>query len=133
MTPLDDKVLVAGQIDPPSLQALGDHGVTMIVNNRPDHEEPGQPSSAEMEKAAQQAGLGYRHIPVAGGFTAGQIEAMAEAIAASDGKLLAFCKSGTRSTWLWALARSREGADAETLIAKAAMAGYSLEPLRLYL
>ena len=50
MTPLDDKVLVAGQIDPASLEALAHYGVTMIVNNRPDREEPGQPSSAEMEK-----------------------------------------------------------------------------------
>jgi uncharacterized protein (TIGR01244 family) len=133
MTPLDDKVLVAGQIDPQAMRALADYGVTMIVNNRPDFEEPGQPSSAEIEKAADEAGLSYRHIPVAGGFAPGQVEKMAEAIAASEGRLLAFCKSGTRSTWLWALARSREGEHADNLIGKAAAAGYDIEPLRPYL
>jgi uncharacterized protein (TIGR01244 family) len=133
MTPLDEKVLVAGQIEPASLQALAEYGVTMIVNNRPDHEEPGQPTSADMEKAAQAAGLGYRHIPVAGGLSPDQVARMAEAIDAADGKLLAFCKSGTRSTWLWALARSQQGEAADSLIEKAAAAGYSLEPLRPYL
>lgn len=133
MTPLDDKVLVAGQIAPDSMAALAAYGVTTIVNNRPDQEEPGQPASAEMEAAARAAGLDYRHIPVAGGFSAGQVEAMAEAIDAAEGKLLAYCKSGTRSTWLWALARSRQGEDGESLIARAEAAGYSLEPLRPYL
>ena len=115
------------------MRALADNGVTVIVNNRPDREEPGQPTSAEMEKAAAEAGLDYRHIPVAGGFAPGQGEAMADAIDAADGKLLAFCKSGTRSAWLWALARSRQGEAAEDLIAKAEAAGYGLEPLRPYL
>jgi uncharacterized protein (TIGR01244 family) len=133
MTPLDDKVLVAGQIDPDALPALAAYGVTMIVNNRPDDEEPGQPTSAELERAAGEAGLAYRHIPVAGGFSAEQVEAMAEALDSAEGKVLAFCKSGTRSTWLWALARSRGGEAAETLIEQAAAAGYSLEPLRPYL
>ena len=133
MTPLDEKVLVSGQIDPGAMRALADYGVTAIVNNRPDREEPGQPTSAEMEKAAAEAGLDYRHIPVAGGFAPGQVEAMADAIDAAEGKLLAFCKSGTRSTWLWALARSRQGEAAEDLIAKAEAAGYGLEPLRPYL
>lgn len=133
MTPLDDKVLVAGQIDALAMPALAAHGVTMIVNNRPDHEEPGQPTAKEIAAAAQAAGLDYRHIPVAGGFSPDQVEAMADALEFADGKVLAFCKSGTRSTWLWALARSRRGADAETLIGQASAAGYSLESLRPYL
>jgi uncharacterized protein (TIGR01244 family) len=133
MTPLDDKVLVAGQIDSDAMPALAAYGVTMIVNNRPDDEEPGQPTSAELAAAAAEAGLAYRHIPVAGGFSAEQVEAMAEALDAAEGKVLAFCKSGTRSTWLWALARSRGGEPAESLIERAAAAGYSLEPLRPYL
>jgi uncharacterized protein (TIGR01244 family) len=133
MTPLDDKVLVGGQIGIGALPALADHGVTMIVNNRPDHEEPGQPISAELAAAAEDAGLDYRYIPVAGGMSPDRVEAMAQALEAAKGKVFAFCKSGTRSTWLWALAEASRGAEAEELIAKAAAAGYDIEPLRPYL
>jgi uncharacterized protein (TIGR01244 family) len=83
--------------------------VTAIVNNRPDDEEPGQPSAAEMASAAEAAGLSYRHIPVAGGFSPEQVDAMAAALAEAGGPVLAFCKSGTRSTFLWALAEAQRG------------------------
>ncbi|HET9640769.1 MAG TPA: TIGR01244 family sulfur transferase [Allosphingosinicella sp.] len=106
-------------------------GIRLIVNNRPDGEEPGQPSSAEIEAAARAAGLDYRHIPVAGGFATGQIEAMAEAL--EQGPVLAFCRSGTRSTFLWALARTRRGAPADECVAAAAAAGYDLGPIRTWL
>jgi uncharacterized protein (TIGR01244 family) len=133
MTPLDDKVLVAGQIGVDAIPALAAYGVTMIVNNRPDFEEPGQPPSAEIEAGARAAGLDYRHIPVAGGLSPDKVEAMAAAIEACEGKVLAYCKSGTRSAWLWALAEAGRGANAEELIGKAAAAGYDIEPLRPYL
>src|SRR5687767_13507286 len=102
-------------------------GIRLIVNNRPDGEEPGQPSSAEIEAAAHASGLGYRHIPVAGGFPAERVETMAEAL--ESGPVLAFCRSGTRSTCLWALARASRGADPASLIRRAAEAGYDLRPL----
>jgi uncharacterized protein (TIGR01244 family) len=133
MTPLDDKVLVGGQMLADAMPALAEYGVTMIVNNRPDGEEPGQPQSDELEEAARKAGLDYCHIPVAGGMAPQQVQAMAEALAAAEGKVLAFCKSGTRSTWLWALAEAARGGNADTLIRKAAAAGYDIEPLRPYL
>jgi uncharacterized protein (TIGR01244 family) len=102
-------------------------GIRLIVNNRPDGEEPGQPSSAQIEAAARAAGLDYRHIPVAGGFAPGQVEAMAEAL--GQGPVLAFCRSGTRSAFLWALARAKQGAPAEQSVAAAAAAGYDLRPI----
>jgi uncharacterized protein (TIGR01244 family) len=101
--------------------------VRLIVNNRPDREEPGQPHSAEIEAAARAAGLGYRHIPVAKGFSAWQVEAMADAL--EHGPVLAFCRSGMRSTHLWALARASRGIPAPTLIGLAADAGYDLSDL----
>jgi uncharacterized protein (TIGR01244 family) len=64
---------------------------------------------------------------VAGGFPAPLVEAMAEAL--EQGPVLAFCRSGTRSTCLWALARSSRGADPDILIRDAAEAGYDLRPL----
>ena len=106
-------------------------GIRLIVNNRPDGEEPGQPLSAELEAAARAAGLDYRHIPVAGGFPPERVEAMARAL--EQGPVLAFCRSGTRSTFLWALARAVRGAPAEESVAAAAAAGYDLQPIRALL
>ena len=58
---------------------------------------------------------------------------MTDAIAAAEGKLLTLCRSGTRSTFLWALARAQAGDDVEELEAKAASAGYDLSPIRAFL
>jgi len=129
MKQLDGRTFVAGQIRPEDLPAIKAAGVTMIVNNRPDGEEPGQPSDAEMAQAAEAAGLSYRHIPMAGGLSAGLVQEMAEALGEADGPLLAFCRSGTRSTYLWALAEAQRGADGDDLIRKAAAAGYDLSPI----
>lgn len=130
---LDDRTLVAGQIGLGEVSEAKALGVTTIVNNRPDGEEPGQPASAEIETAARAAGLDYRHIPVAGGFSLDQIEEMAAALDKAAGKTLAFCRSGTRSTFLWALARKARGGDGAELMRQAAEAGYDLSPLQALL
>jgi uncharacterized protein (TIGR01244 family) len=132
MIEVDAETRVAGQLRPEQMESLKASGVAMIVNNRPDHEEPGQPLSAEVEAAARAAGIDYRHIPVRG-LSEQQIEAMEEALDAADGPVLAFCKSGTRSIFLWALARSRKGDAAEELMRKAVAAGYDLTPIASYL
>ena len=129
MRRIDERTLVAGQIRPEDMEALKAGGIGMIVNNRPDNEEAGQPSSAEMEVAAREAGISYRSIPVASGFSAHQVEAMSEALEKAEGQVLAFCRSGTRSTFLWALARARRGDRTEELMQKAAAAGYDLRPI----
>lgn len=125
---IDDDMLVAGQIFPRDVAALAAEGVTAIVNNRSDGEERGQPASAEIAAAAIAAGVSYRHIPVASGFSADQVMEMASALE-TPGHVLAFCKSGTRSTLLWALARAQLGDDPEELRAKAEAAGYDLSPI----
>jgi uncharacterized protein (TIGR01244 family) len=130
---LDASTIVAGQIGAAEVAEAAAAGVTLIVNNRPDGEEPGQPPGAEIEAAARAVGLDYRHIAVAGSVSAEQVEEMAGALAGARGKSLLFCRSGTRSTFLWALARTRMGADGETLIGQAAAAGYDLSPLRPHL
>jgi uncharacterized protein (TIGR01244 family) len=126
---LDEHMLVAGQLVPDDVETARRAGVTMIVNNRPDGEEPGQPAGAEIAAAAEAAGLDYRFIPIAGGFSPGQVEAMAEALDGASGPVLAFCRSGTRSTYLWALARAGRGETGTALIGKAAAAGYDLGPI----
>jgi len=128
---LSDTVLISGQIGAADIAEAVDAGVEVIVNNRPDGEEPGQPTGAEIEAAARAAGLAYHHIPIAGGLAPDQVAAMAAAM--DEGRILAFCKSGTRSTWLWALAARRRGEEAASIIAGAAAAGHDLAPLEPYL
>lgn len=133
MRRLDEKTLVAGQIRPEQVANLTASDVAMIVNNRPDGEEPGQPEAAEIAAAAEAAGIAYRHIPIAGGFNMDDVMAMADALESTEGTVLAFCRTGTRSTFLWALARSDRGAERDALIEQAAAAGYDLSPIAAYL
>jgi uncharacterized protein (TIGR01244 family) len=128
---LDDTISVFGQIEPEDVAAAKAQGFTTIVNNRPEGEQPGQPTGAEIEAAAKAAGLDYVAIPVDhSGFAEWQVTAMADALETAKGPVLAFCRSGTRSTFLWALARKRLGDEGEPLIAKAAGAGYDLSSIR---
>jgi len=125
---LDETILVSGQIAPEDVAAAKAEGVRTIVNNRPDGEQPGQPAGAEIEAAAQAAGLGYAYIPVdASGLGRGHVDAMAAAL--EQGPVLAFCRSGTRSTNLWALTRALAGDDPDQIVAKAANAGYDVSGL----
>jgi len=127
---LDERTLVDGQIAPDDVATLKVLGVTMIVNNRPDGEDPGQPTSDEIEAAAREAGIEYRHVPIARGLGPSDIEAMREAMhSASEGKLFAFCRSGNRSTLAWAVARSEDGASSEELHRQANEAGFDLGPI----
>jgi uncharacterized protein (TIGR01244 family) len=128
---LDAQTLVAGQIASADVAEAAAAGVKTIVNNRPDGEELSQPTSREIEAASRAAGLGYRYIPIITNFSPAQIETMAEAL--EQGPVLAFCRSGSRSTWLWALARARQGEDVDTIVGAAAEAGYDLTRLRPYL
>ena len=127
---LDDRTLVSGQLTPDQVADLKAQGVTMLVNNRPDNEDEGQPLSSDMEVAARAAGLDYRHIPIRYGIGPSDIEAMRKAIhAAGDGKLLAYCRSGNRSTLAWAVARSEDGAEPDELKRCAEAAGFDLGPV----
>ena len=126
---LDEKTLVSGQIDPAEVAELKAAGVTMIVCNRPDGEEPGQPTAAEVEDAAQAAGVEFRNIPIIRGIGPSDVEAMEEALEAAGGKVLAYCRSGNRSALAWAVARRKQGASLEELETAAANAGVDLTPV----
>jgi uncharacterized protein (TIGR01244 family) len=131
MTPfvqLTDILSVAGVMTPDDIARAGELGFRSVINNRPDGESPDQVSGADLETAALAVGLGYTAIPVAQGFTMDQVRAMADALA-TDGPILAFCRSGTRSTNLWALAEAFRGEAPETLIEAAAIAGYDISGL----
>ena len=128
---LSDSVLASPQIDLDDVAAAAAQGVRLIVNNRPEGESEDQTPGAEIEAAARRAGLGYVAIPVThAGFSEAQVRAMADALAAADGPVLAYCRSGTRSTLLWSLAEASRGIDPEMLARQAAQAGYDISPVR---
>lgn len=128
---LDDTINVSPQITADQVAAAAAQGVTMIINNRPEGEEEGQPTGAEIEAAATAAGLAYRAIPVThAGFSANQLDEMNAALDAAGGPVLAYCRSGTRSTYLWALASAQRGGSPDALSETAASAGYDLGSIR---
>jgi uncharacterized protein (TIGR01244 family) len=126
-----DSFLASPQISIDDVAEAANQGVKLIINNRPDEEDPNQPSGAAIAAAARDAGLDYVTIPVThAGFSIPQVEAMREALDNNSGRTLAFCRSGTRSTLLWALAEAHEGRDPETIATEAAGAGYDVSPIR---
>ena len=131
LRPLNDRFAVAPQIDAQDLPAIAAAGYVAVINNRPDDEQPGQPAGEAIRSAAAAAGLGYTAVPVGhAGMGQAQLDAMAAALIAADGPVLAFCRSGTRSCHLWALAAAMSGRDPAMLVAQAENAGYDLAGLR---
>ena len=113
ITPLSPTVSVAPLLLAGDLDEVVRRGFRMVVNNRPDGEEPGQPASAELEAAAGRLGLAYRHIPVAtSGPTEREAADFAAACGAARGPVLAFCRTGARSTKAWSAARALAGGPA---------------------
>ncbi len=128
---LNDQISVSPQISLADIENAKAEGVTLIVNNRPDGEDPGAPQSVDIEAAAKAAGLDYVAIPIThSGFSAPQVEAMIAALDGAEGKTLAYCRSGTRSTLLWALAQAKTGMSAEEIARLAGNAGYDITPVR---
>ncbi|MGN6375708.1 MAG: TIGR01244 family sulfur transferase [Sphingomonas sp.] len=128
---IDDHFSVSPQIDPADVTELAAQGFAAIVNNRPDHEEAGQPEGEAIARVAATLGLKYAEIPVTqAGFSHPQIAAMRQAIDQAGGPVLAFCRSGTRSTNLWALAEAEKGGDPDEIIARAGAAGYNIAGIR---
>jgi sulfide:quinone oxidoreductase len=121
---------VSPQLNEADVAEAASAGFRAIIDNRPDGEEPGQPTAAEMKAMAAAHGLGFAHVPTVGGKISDEdVALMAHALADLEGPVLAYCRTGTRSTTLWAL--SQAGAQtADALLATAAAAGYDLAALR---
>lgn len=131
---LTETVFASPQIGLDEVAEAAASGFVLIINNRPEGEDPGQTPGAEIEAAARAAGLAYVAIPVThAGFSEPQVTAMAAALASADGKVLAYCRSGTRSTLLWSLAEASKGANPDDLQVAAGEAGYDLAPIRALL
>ena len=128
--PLDEALSASPQIAPEDLPAIAAQGFRSVISNRPDGEEPGQPSAEDLRQAAEAAGLAFAHVPVVGGAISDQdVADFREALANLPQPVFGFCRTGTRTTTLWALANVAS-ISADDLIARAKSAGYDLGALR---
>ncbi|MEE9314131.1 MAG: TIGR01244 family sulfur transferase [Rhizobiaceae bacterium] len=127
---LNDKVSVAVQIQLSDLATIAEAGFTTVMSNRPDGEEIGQPSFAEVKEAAEQAGLKAVHVPVvSGGMMADDPVKFGQVVDEAEGAVLAFCRTGTRSAILWSLDQGARGNSSEQVIAITTAVGYDLSGL----
>jgi uncharacterized protein (TIGR01244 family) len=125
-----DGYAVTPQLDPADMAALAADGVTTVICNRPDAEIPPHLQAAAMQEAAEAAGLAFVFNPVTGGaLTESNVEEQADAIAASDGPVVAYCASGNRSTIVWALGVAGD-VPVDEILQRAAANGYDLAWLR---
>ena len=128
---LTENVMVSPQLALEDVAAAADAGVVMIINNRPDGEDPDAPQGADIAAAAAAAGLNYTEIPVGhAGFSEPQVDAMIAALDQAEVPILAYCRSGTRSTLLWALAQAKQGENPDVIARTAMQAGYDISPIR---
>lgn len=128
---LSDTMFASPQIGLDDVATARDLGIALIVNNRPEGESPEQVPGEEIEAAARDLGIAYLAIPIThAGFSHPQVSALVEAMQSADGPVLGYCRSGTRSTLLWALARASMGEDPAALADAAANAGYDVGAIR---
>jgi uncharacterized protein (TIGR01244 family) len=130
-TQIGPSLSVAGQIAKSDIAEIAKAGFAMIVNNRPDNEEPGQLTAAEAEAEAKKRGLDYRYLPiVTGNITRQQVAEFQRLLLRGPGPVLAHCRSGTRCYLMWAAGRVLfDGDSALKLVAEAATKGYDLRVL----
>lgn len=128
---LEDGIFASPQIGLEDVETARKMGIALIINNRPEDESPDQVPGSEIEAAARAAGIAYVAIPVThAGFSETQVQAMTDALRDRAGPVLAYCRSGTRSTLLWALAEAARGRSPDELARSAAGAGYDVGPVR---
>ena len=116
---LSDTVSVSGQISIADVAEIAAAGFKVLINNRPDHEDVMQPTSADILAAAEQAGLEYYHMPVtARDFPGADIEQMTPLFGDANKPAFAFCRSGTRCANLWVLTRDVVAREEAVVVAR---------------
>tara|TARA_R110000772_G_scaffold129051_4_gene237088 strand:- start:118471 stop:120144 length:1674 start_codon:yes stop_codon:yes gene_type:complete len=124
---LDDQLSVSGQVTPEELAALAARGVRHIICNRPDGEGADQPAYAEVQRAAEAAGIQAHYLPVvAGKVSDAEARDFGQLLDAIEGPVHAYCRTGMRSTTLWALSRGRSGLAPTEIIRRGREAGYDM-------
>lgn len=127
---IDDDISVASQVSVEDVAEAARLGFRTLIANRPDREEPGQPAMADIERAALEHGMTWIYQPVESGNILDQdVDAFAPVLDSAEKPILAFCRSGTRCSILWALSSARH-TPIEPILARAGLAGYDLRALR---
>lgn len=126
---ISDDFAVSPQIQPGDAKEIAAQGYVAVICNRPEAEEDGQPDMATIRAKLQDAGVAFHHLPVSGGnFPQAAVDAFRAVRTGTPGKVLAYCRTGTRSITLEMLANPGEVSVAERL-ARAKDAGYDLSGL----
>lgn len=120
---------VSPQIAPEDMAAIRERGFTTVICNRPDAENPPELQTAAMAAAAEAAGLRFVENPFAAGLDLSIIDRQRTAVAAADGPVLAYCRSGTRSATVWALAEAGQR-PTDDILRATATAGYPMDGMR---
>ncbi len=122
---------VAPQLAAGEMAALAAAGFKTVIANRPDGESADQMSLAAARAEAEAAGLAFVAIPFSGGPTMPLVEETVKALARAEAPVLAYCRSGTRSITVWALAQVAAGkASPDDIVSAATGAGYDLSGLK---
>ena len=130
MKQLTTELSVGAQLEVDEIPELATRGFKSIIGNRPDNEGPDQPRWEELEFVARSHGLQARHIPVIPGqLGPDEVQAFRDALVELPKPIAAFCKTGTRSTMLWALVNP-DGLSQEQRVQTAAEQGYDISALR---
>ncbi len=104
---LSDKITVAPQIAVSDIPAIKQAGFTVLMCNRPDGEDPGQPDWAEMKAAAEAEGLQTCFLPMSSREDAlAVVGEFARVLNEAPGPVFAYCRSGTRCEILWQAAQA---------------------------
>lgn len=109
-TKVSPKLTIASQPDLEEFAGLAQDGYGLVINNRPDGEDPSQPGDAAEEQAAREAGVAYLHLPIgAAPLTEADVRQFQDAVEDSEAPVLAHCRSGTRSLNIWAIGEVLDG------------------------
>ncbi|MGV6848978.1 MAG: TIGR01244 family sulfur transferase [Marinibacterium sp.] len=127
---ITDQYSVAPELVPSDMAAVATAGYTTVICNRPDSEVPPDRQAAPMRTAAEAAGLVFKVLPITQqSLTLENAARHREWIEASDGPVLAYCRTGTRCTVIWALGHAVDH-PADQLVSLAARAGYDIANLQ---
>ena len=108
---LSDRYSVAAQIEPADIEIIAGQGFTIVICNRPDGEDPGQPSAESIREACDEQGIEFHMIPMSGRWVGEDtVDRFLEVMKNADGPVLGYCRSGTRSAILWQMAAQKTGA-----------------------
>lgn len=105
--PLSPTFAVAPQLGPEDMADVAAAGYKSLIINRPDYEGgPDQPTAADVTRAAEALGLKVQYQPVvSGAMTMDDVARFAELLRTLPGPVLAYCRTGTRCTNLYANAQ----------------------------